>query len=99
MSEFEVLDPRFGKLVIRHAKLERLWSARWVEGPAYFPAGRYLPTLDRRNHRAMRPGRRATYPRLFQRPLSAPMFSGSSSYGAALWVDDLFQSAQCLHAG
>jgi hypothetical protein len=26
MSEFEVLDPRFGKLVIRHAKLERLWT-------------------------------------------------------------------------
>jgi gluconolactonase len=36
MSELEVLDPRFGKLVIRHAKLERLWTgARWVEGPAY----------------------------------------------------------------
>jgi hypothetical protein len=26
MSEFDVLDPRFGKLAIRHAKLERLWS-------------------------------------------------------------------------
>ena len=40
MSEFEVLDPRFGKLIIRHAKLERLWTgARWVEGPAYFQLG------------------------------------------------------------
>jgi hypothetical protein len=27
------------------------------------------------------------------------LFSGSLSYGAALWVDDLFQPAQCLHAG
>lgn len=55
MSEFEVLDPRFGKLIIRHAKLERLWTgARWVEGPAYFPAGRYLVFSDIPNDRIMR---------------------------------------------
>ena len=55
MSEFEVLDPRFGKLVIHHSKLERLWTgARWVEGPAYFPAGRYLVFSDIPNDRLMR---------------------------------------------
>ena len=55
MSEFEVLDPRFSKLVIRHAKLERLWTgARWVEGPAYFPAGRFLVFSDIPNDRLMR---------------------------------------------
>jgi gluconolactonase len=55
MSEFEILDPRFAKLVIRHAKLERLWTgARWLEGPAYFPAGRYLVFSDIPNDRLMR---------------------------------------------
>ncbi|HSJ42848.1 MAG TPA: SMP-30/gluconolactonase/LRE family protein, partial [Xanthobacteraceae bacterium] len=35
MGEFEILDPRFAKLTIHHAKLERLWTgARWLEGPA-----------------------------------------------------------------
>jgi gluconolactonase len=55
MSEFEILDPRFGKLVIGHAKLEHLWTgARWVEGPAYFPAGRFLVFSDIPNDRLMR---------------------------------------------
>jgi gluconolactonase len=55
MSEFEVLDPRFAKLVIQSAKLEHLWTgARWVEGPAYFPAGRYLVFSDIPNDRLMR---------------------------------------------
>jgi gluconolactonase len=55
MSEFEVLDPRFAKLTIHHAKLERLWTgARWLEGPAYFPAGRYLVFSDIPNDRLMR---------------------------------------------
>jgi len=55
MSELEVLDPRFGKLVIGHAKLERLWTgARWAEGPAYFPAGRFLVFSDIPNDRLMR---------------------------------------------
>lgn len=55
MNEFETLNPRFGKLVIGHAKLERLWTgARWVEGPAYFPAGRYLVFSDIPNDRMLR---------------------------------------------
>lgn len=55
MNEFEMLDPRFGKLVIGHAKLERLWTgARWVEGPAYFPAGRFLVFSDIPNDRMLR---------------------------------------------
>ena len=55
MSELEILDPRFRKLVIHHARLERLWTgARWAEGPAYFPAGRYLVFSDIPNDRLMR---------------------------------------------
>jgi gluconolactonase len=55
MSELEILDPRFARLTIHHAKLERLWTgARWLEGPAYFPAGRYLVFSDIPNDRLMR---------------------------------------------
>ena len=55
MSEFEVRDPRFRGLFIASAQLERLWTgARWVEGPAYFPAGRYLVFSDIPNDRMLR---------------------------------------------
>lgn len=48
-------DPRFRALIIGHAKLEHLWTgARWSEGPAYFPAGRYLVWSDIPNDRMMR---------------------------------------------
>lgn len=48
-------DPRFARLVIGHANLEKLMSGcRWAEGPAYFPAGRYLVWSDIPNNRMMR---------------------------------------------
>jgi gluconolactonase len=48
-------DPRFDRLTIGHAKLEKLWTgSRWAEGPAYFPAGRYLVWSDIPNDRLMR---------------------------------------------
>jgi gluconolactonase len=51
----EVLDKRFSKLVNGNARLERLWTGcRWAEGPAYFPAGRYLIWSDVPNDRMMR---------------------------------------------
>ncbi|PVE21406.1 gluconolactonase, partial [Microvirga sp. KLBC 81] len=37
------LDERFQRLVNPTARLEKLAEGcRWAEGPAYFPAGRYL---------------------------------------------------------
>lgn len=52
---FEIIDPRFRKLVNRTAKRERLFTGcRWAEGPAYFPAGRYLVWSDIPNNRMMR---------------------------------------------
>ncbi|MEO9338288.1 SMP-30/gluconolactonase/LRE family protein [Mesorhizobium sp. SB112] len=51
---FEVLDPRF-KSCLSHARVERLWTgARFCEGPAWFPAGRYLTWSDIPNNRIMR---------------------------------------------
>jgi gluconolactonase len=50
-----VLDKRFAPLVNSNARLERLYEGcRWAEGPAYFPAGRYLVWSDIPNDRMMR---------------------------------------------
>jgi gluconolactonase len=52
---FETLDPRFAALINPSAGLERLATGcRWAEGPAYFPAGRYLVWSDIPNDRMLR---------------------------------------------
>ena len=52
---FETLDARFAALVNSSATLERLATGcRWAEGPAYFPAGRYLVWSDIPNDRILR---------------------------------------------
>ncbi|RWN29220.1 MAG: SMP-30/gluconolactonase/LRE family protein [Mesorhizobium sp.] len=55
MSDYEILDERFRKLTIGHAKLERLWTgSRWAEGPVYVPAARHLLWSDIPNDRLLR---------------------------------------------
>ncbi|QCI64776.1 SMP-30/gluconolactonase/LRE family protein [Phreatobacter stygius] len=55
MSDVVIHDPRFARLIIGHAKLEKLHTGcRWAEGPAYFPAGKYLIWSDIPNDRLMR---------------------------------------------
>ncbi|MFG1344884.1 SMP-30/gluconolactonase/LRE family protein [Xanthobacter autotrophicus DSM 431] len=55
MNGFEILDQRFQKLMLGTAMLEQLWTgARWLEGPAYFPAGRFLLFSDIPNDRLLR---------------------------------------------
>ena len=52
---FEVIDPRFRKLVVRNEHLEKLYTGcRWAEGPAWFAAGRYLVWSDIPNDRMLR---------------------------------------------
>lgn len=54
-KDFAVVDPRFTKLVFGNVHVEKLWTgARWAEGPAYFPAGRYVVWSDIPNDRVMR---------------------------------------------
>ena len=54
-TPFTILDDRFQRLVIQNVQLERLWTGcRWAEGPAYFPAGRYLVWSDIPNNRILR---------------------------------------------
>jgi gluconolactonase len=55
MSDYEVLDDRCGKCINTNAKVEKLYTGcRWAEGPAYFPAGRYLVWSDIPNDRMLR---------------------------------------------
>ncbi len=52
---FESLDPRFRDCMTGHGRVERLWTGgRWLEGPAWFAAGRYLVCSDIPNNRMMR---------------------------------------------
>jgi gluconolactonase len=53
-AQFEVLDERFRRYG-GDRWLERLYTGcRWAEGPAYFPAGRYLVFSDIPNDRMLR---------------------------------------------
>ena len=53
-SPYELLDDRF-RACQGDKRLRRLFSeGRWLEGPAYFPAGRYLVCSDVSNDRILR---------------------------------------------
>lgn len=55
IAEFQILDQRFHRLFSSNAHLHRLYTGcRWAEGPAYFPAGRYLIWSDIPNDRMLR---------------------------------------------
>jgi gluconolactonase len=52
---FEVIDPQFESCFVAHMRVERLWTGgRWLEGPAWFAAGRYLVFSDIPNNRMLR---------------------------------------------
>jgi gluconolactonase len=52
---FEVIDPRFQRLIFPTVHVEKLYTGcRWAEGPAWFAAGRYLVWSDIPNDRMMR---------------------------------------------
>jgi gluconolactonase len=52
---FAAFDERFNALFNPNARLEKLYDGcRWAEGPAYFPAGRFLVWSDIPNNRMLR---------------------------------------------
>ncbi|MFK7761651.1 MAG: SMP-30/gluconolactonase/LRE family protein [Roseobacter sp.] len=52
---FEVIDKRFTQYAMPNVHMETLYSGtRWAEGPAYFPAGKYLIWSDIPNDRLLR---------------------------------------------
>ena len=51
----EVIDPRFAKIVVFNAAIERLYTGcRWAEGPVWFGDGRFLLWSDIPNNRMLR---------------------------------------------
>ena len=54
-SIYETIDSRFRPLTHGDVRLRQLYGdCRWAEGPAYFPAGRYLTWSDIPNDRILR---------------------------------------------
>lgn len=54
-TPYESFDSKFRSLVNQTARVEKLYEGcRWAEGPAYFPAGRYLIWSDIPNNRMLR---------------------------------------------
>lgn len=54
-SDCEIHDDRFAGLILMNAGVDLLWTGgRWLEGHAYFAAGRYLVFSDIPNDRVMR---------------------------------------------
>ncbi|WP_027834119.1 SMP-30/gluconolactonase/LRE family protein [Maritalea myrionectae] len=52
---YQIIEPEFQKLVLANSQLERLWTGgRWCEGPAWFPAGKYVIWSDIPNNRTLR---------------------------------------------
>ncbi len=54
-EDFIILDKRFERYVMPNVHKETLYTGtRWAEGPAYFPAGKYLIWSDIPNDRLLR---------------------------------------------
>ena len=66
---YEVLDDSFRALIDPEASLTKLWTgAEFGEGPAYFPAGRYLVWSDIPNDRLLRYDECSQQVAVFRRP-------------------------------
>jgi len=90
-TPFESLDPSFKPLVNGTARLERLYEGcRWAEGPAYFPAGRYLIWSDIPNNRMMR---------FDETDGSVSEFRNPSQYTNGHTVDRQGRLISCEHRG
>src|SRR3954467_10963765 len=51
----EGVDRRCRRVALPYIHVEKLWTGcRWAEGPAWFPAGRYLVWSDIPNDRVLR---------------------------------------------
>ena len=90
-SPYEILDPRFARLINGTARLERLCSdCRWAEGPAWFGAGRYVVWSDIPNNRMMRYDEATGHVGVFRHP------AGNSNGNT---VDRQGRLVSCEHGG
>jgi gluconolactonase len=85
------LDERFARVVSSNARLETLYTGcRWAEGPAYFPAGRYLVWSDIPNDRMMRYDEASGAVGVFRSP---------ANYSNGNTVDRQGRLVTCEHGG
>jgi gluconolactonase len=85
------LDERFARVVSSNARLETLYTGcRWAEGPAYFPAGRYLVWSDIPNDRMMRYDEASGAVAVFRNP---------ANYSNGNAVDRQGRLVTCEHGG
>ncbi|XDA99099.1 SMP-30/gluconolactonase/LRE family protein [Sulfitobacter sp. LCG007] len=90
-EDFEVLDPRFKPLVKLSAQVDKLYTGcRWAEGPAWFPAGRYLVWSDIPNNRMLR---------LDECSGAVSVFRAPSNYTNGHTVDREGRLVSCEHGG
>jgi gluconolactonase len=88
---FEVFDERFEACFKASARLDRLFDrCRWAEGPAYFPAHRYLVWSDIPNDRMLRYDEASETVGVFRAP------AGYSNGNA---VDGAGRLLTCEHGG
>ena len=91
VDDFEILDERFGRCVKTSARVERLHEGcRWAEGPAYFPAGRYLVWSDIPNDRQLRWDETTGVTGVFRQP---------AGYTNGNTVDRQGRLVSCEHGG
>jgi gluconolactonase len=88
---YEILDARFSRLFNSSAHVEKLFTGcRWAEGPAYFPAGRYLVWSDIPNNRMLRYDETSDQISVFRQP-------SANSNGNT--VDRWGRLVTCEHSG
>ncbi len=86
---YEILDERFRACFNKNARLDHLYTGcRWAEGPAYFPAGRYLVWSDIPNDRMLRYDEATD---------SVGVFRSPAGYTNGHTVDRLGRLVSCEH--
>jgi gluconolactonase len=88
-STYEIIDPRFGRLVNGNARLDHLYTGcKWAEGPAWFGGGRFLVWSDIPNNRQMR---------FDETDGSVSVFRSPSNYSNGNTVDRQGRQVTCEH--
>jgi len=87
----EVKDPRFLSLVFKNVLVEKLWSGgRWLEGPAYVAAGKYLLFSDIPNDRVLR---------FDETNNMVSTFAAPSGFQNGRTIDNQGRTIACEHGG
>jgi len=90
-SDYQVLDPRFRRLVNASAHVQKLWTGcQWAEGPAYFPAHRSLVWSDIPANRLMR---------FDEAGLGVSVFRQPSGHANGNTIDRQGRLVTCEHGG